>query len=239
VDWSDAKLLAALTELANVRDNAGASRFLRRFPDFLSAHYGSQGRASEAVPERKPVKLPFAETIERVSTKIIARTPEDRARHLSELVSEVWWGTNVGAAILFAFLVVDDLTEAVRIAELIRMRGPEESGGKGFLEAYSFLPLVNVLDHLRPAWARRGQFRYEAATILQKALYALWAKSSLAKICKNPECPASFFIARRIQQQYCGDECATPFRLEAKRKWWDKHRKETKRRSTKPQGGKR
>ena len=149
-------------------------------------------------------------------------------------------GNPFGLGDLFAFLLVDDLTDAIRIAELVRMTGPDESGSKDLLEAYSFLPLVNVLGHLRPAWIRQGQFKYEATTVLQKALYAFWAKASLARVCKNwDRCPAPFFIARKTQQLYCSDECAAPARLEAKKKWWDKVGKERREEETRKKPKKR
>jgi hypothetical protein len=90
---------------------AGASRFLRRFPDFFGHEKGADPTQVDS--------LPNSATIERVS-QVLFRTPENRARHLAELISEIWWGTAVGSYILFAFLIIDDLNEAIRIASADR-----------------------------------------------------------------------------------------------------------------------
>jgi hypothetical protein len=224
--WTDTRLLRALTELANARDDTGASRFLRLYPDFLAAEKADGSRRQEIA-----AKLPHSDVIKQVS-KVLFRTPAHGVRHLGELLSEIWWGTVVGASMLFAFLIIDDLDEAVRIALLVRVTG--ENGNTSLLEHYSFLSLGIFLEHLRPTWVRRGQFKYEPTTPFQKALYLFWGKSPLAKVCKNPDCPAPFFIARRVQQAYCGDECATPARLEAKRKWWNAKGKQLRERSVGP-----
>jgi hypothetical protein len=192
----------------NVCDDAGASRFLRRFPKFLPTE-------NPATPQN----LPYQKLIDSVSEHI-SGTPEMRVRHLQNLLMHVWWGNALGASILFVFLMIDDLNEAIRIAELFMAYGPEEQGKPDLLEKFSLLPLLNVSRHLRPYWLRQGQFKYTANTALQRALYVIWGKSAHAKVCRNPDCPASFFIAKKVWQQYCGDECAAPARLEAKNKYW-------------------
>jgi hypothetical protein len=228
--WSEAKLLRALTELANSSGELGAGRYLRRFPDFLP-NDGFIHPVADTEAKRHAIDA---------ASKVIANTPENRVRHLSNLLPEIWLGTPKGTMILFAFLVIDNLTDAIRVAELLRME--TDRGYKTLTGHYSHLPLVDILEHLQPAWSRQGQFKYRGATPLQSALHALWAKSSLAKVCKNPDCPAPFFIAKKTRQQFCGDECAKPSRLEAKMKWWNEHGKrgrEGKRRSKKSQGEKR
>ena len=45
--------------------------------------------------------------------------------------------------------------------------------------------------------------------------------------CRNQECPASYFLAKRRDQKYCSDICATPAKRAAKRDWWSKHRGKT------------
>jgi hypothetical protein len=42
--------------------------------------------------------------------------------------------------------------------------------------------------------------------------------------CANPECPAPFFIAKRSDQKYCSEMCATPAKREAKLRWWRANR---------------
>jgi len=46
------------------------------------------------------------------------------------------------------------------------------------------------------------------------------------RVCRNPDCPAPRFIARRKDQIYCGSDCAA---LLAKRRWWTKHGEEWRR----------
>lgn len=41
--------------------------------------------------------------------------------------------------------------------------------------------------------------------------------------CPNSECPAPYFIARRLSQKYCSDACAQPAQKEFKRRWWREH----------------
>ncbi len=42
--------------------------------------------------------------------------------------------------------------------------------------------------------------------------------------CMNPKCPASYFLAKRRDQKYCSNICATPAKRAAKLKWWHEHR---------------
>jgi hypothetical protein len=84
-------------------------------------------------------------------------------------------------------------------------------------------------------WAK-GSVVYVPRTEFQRAVYALLRKSSLAKMCGNPDCPDPYFVAKRAGQRYCRDKCAELFQKEWKREWWAKHgnawrrgRKKTKR----------
>lgn len=229
--WSDAKLLSAITELANVRDDAGVSRFLQRFPNFapiddagwLVRLMQNRGQHPSSTSER------FFETLKAVTDRLLP-TPESHVKYLSAIVQEIWRGTSEGLRGLLVLLLVNSLSEAIQILIALRvsLKDPSDSP---LNEIFSFVPVKSLTAHLQPDWTRVGRFRYDASGPLQKALYAIWGKSSLAKVCRNPDCPAPFFIARRVQQQYCGDECAAPFRLEAKMNWWDnvgKHRREKK-----------
>jgi hypothetical protein len=89
---------------------------------------------------------------------------------------------------------------------------------------------------------RRGEIVYAPKTPFQWAIYTLFRKSALARVCANPDCPARYFIATKGTQRYCSDKCAEVFQKAWKRKWWAEHgdawrrgRKKTKRNS----GGKR
>lgn len=75
---------------------------------------------------------------------------------------------------------------------------------------------------IRMDW-ESGQFTYDPRTKFQQALYLLFRRSQLAKICENPNCPAPYFIARKTAQRYCTDKCAEIFQRAWKRKWWAEH----------------
>jgi len=227
--WPDIKLLEVLKELVNVRDDAGASRFLQLFPNFLNIQdRGWLVALVESVP-RFTEKQPASGTAARAN----ARTYP--VKRLSELVREIWRGLPEGAANLLVFLVIDDVTDALQVAIASRQAPLPDDRTKHILEKLEAVPARLLQTRLRLDWTRQGRFAYQAATPFQKALLLLWSKSSLAKVCKNPDCPAPFFIARRVQQQYCGDECAAPFRLEAKMNWWNKVGKERREKISKRQ----
>lgn len=48
-------------------------------------------------------------------------------------------------------------------------------------------------------------------------------------VCRNPECPARFFIGNRSDRKYCSDECARPAKRAAKLDWWHRNRGKTRR----------
>lgn len=60
-------------------------------------------------------------------------------------------------------------------------------------------------------------------TPLQQALRYLQMEGQSARRCANAECVAPYFLAKRRNQKFCGDDCAMPSRLEAKRRWWDQN----------------
>jgi hypothetical protein len=43
--------------------------------------------------------------------------------------------------------------------------------------------------------------------------------------CRNSECPAPYFFAKRSSQQYCSDVCAVPAQRNHKTNWWKKNGK--------------
>jgi hypothetical protein len=67
---------------------------------------------------------------------------------------------------------------------------------------------------------KRGEITYEPQNEFERALYALFRNSSLAKICANAECTAPYFIARRTTQRYCSLDCAEVFQQKWKLDWW-------------------
>jgi len=47
--------------------------------------------------------------------------------------------------------------------------------------------------------------------------------------CRNYDCSAPYFWAKRSSQKFCSEECAGPFQRQSKRTWWAKHGKEWRR----------
>ena len=70
---------------------------------------------------------------------------------------------------------------------------------------------------------------------LQKSVLELLRISRFAKVCGRRDCPAPYFIAKKIIQQYCSDECKYAVRKEIQRDYWNrrgsKRRKERKHRT--------
>lgn len=45
------------------------------------------------------------------------------------------------------------------------------------------------------------------------------------RVCRNPDCPAPYFIAGRRDQKYCSDGCAAPAKRAAKLLSWHRHKR--------------
>ncbi len=56
--------------------------------------------------------------------------------------------------------------------------------------------------------------------------------SERLRICGNPQCLTSYYIASRKTQRYCSNECAAPAKREAKRRWWKENRGKGKKTSS-------
>ena len=48
---------------------------------------------------------------------------------------------------------------------------------------------------------------------------------SQMRVCRNPDCPARYFIAGRHDQKYCSDVCAAPAKRAAKLRSWHKNKR--------------
>lgn len=56
-----------------------------------------------------------------------------------------------------------------------------------------------------------------------KAVLHLLKSASRLRCCRNPECAAPYFFARRRSQKYCSEDCTLPFQRDYKRRWWHKN----------------
>jgi hypothetical protein len=50
--------------------------------------------------------------------------------------------------------------------------------------------------------------------------------TKVALICKNPDCPARYFFAKKKGQEYCGLDCSNDAQKEIKRRWWEEKGKQ-------------
>jgi hypothetical protein len=69
--------------------------------------------------------------------------------------------------------------------------------------------LATLDPHMRP-------------TFFDKAVLHLLKSASRLRCCRNPECAAPYFFARRRSQKYCSEDCTLPFQRDYKRRWWHK-----------------
>jgi hypothetical protein len=66
--------------------------------------------------------------------------------------------------------------------------------------------------------------RPEASSLPKVLVWACLMHAERLAVCRNLECPTPYFIANRNDQRYCSQECASPAKRAAKRKWWDENR---------------
>ena len=184
--------IEALKDLANLRDEAAAfGWFARRWPGFVY------------VPD---TDLPYALSVPLTG---IPDLPNRFLRmwQLREDIRRVWKGdSDKLKALLSPGVPPEELTVEERHALLTK----DDSSTAG---EWAWPPQLKV-DWLR------SQFVYVPRTEFQKAVYELFRKSSLVKVCGNPDCVTPFFIGRRAAQRYCSDLCAQVFQREWKRRWW-------------------
>jgi hypothetical protein len=133
---------------------------------------------------------------------------------LRNQVRKLWRGGEVASEIAHAFL----------LAKKPHFHGEGE-------EAKILSP-----DSIKVDWDR-GELvlAYTALDDFQASIYELLRVSRFAKVCAGPGCPAPYFIADKIIQQYCSDECKYEARKEIQKAYWERRgsrvRRERKQRS--------
>jgi len=139
---------------------------------------------------------------------------------LREDIRQVWQGhSDKLKALLSPGVPPEELPEKERQAYVSK----DESDTAG---EWAWPPQITV------DW-QRSEFVYLPRTEFQRAVYALFRQSSLAKLCANPDCLTRYFIAGKAAQRYCSDACAKVFQREWKRRWW---KKQGSKRSTRKRG---
>src|SRR5712692_3166562 len=178
--WPEQKLLRALAELANA------------VSDDVPGSEGSR-RAAQRFVDRWPGFLPSA----------------DDALILSYFLRQVWQRVRTPGwdLVLVGLLFSPTPGELLKEIETFRVFGETEAFDINRLKRT--VGLDDMIEHLTVDWAR-GRLGYKPQTPLQVALNLLIEKSHLTKICANPDCPASFFVAKRSITKYCSDDCMAP-----------------------------
>jgi hypothetical protein len=195
---SDAELLTALRELANLKgellilesgrpltekeelqrqeNRRAVERYLKKWPDFIRGY---------------PADVPLVDLLVDDGERVLM---------LRDDLRNIWAG---------------GYRAEQQLASLIFVGWP--------LATYSSTSLDRVLTEelLSVNW-RRGIVEYKPETQLQKATYLLLQNSARVKVCANPDCPAPYFIARKTIQRYCSPDCLKPFQREWKQSWWDR-----------------
>lgn len=186
--------------------------FQKRWPDLFPPEFYADSQAeigANVERAKRPVDAPFAEVFELrksgVETRYLKPGADGR-------------------------LVDYRQPEILRLRDLVRAAcrgGPSADRSMNELLCLQ-LPVGVSPDVWSPPisadW-QRGRIVVLPRTELQAACYALLQKSSLAKFCANPDCPAPYFIAKRATQRYCSPDCLKPFQKQAKLDWWNREGK--------------
>jgi hypothetical protein len=204
-------LLSRLTALANLRDDPKAFEwFAHRWPGFIH------------VPESGQRYIP-AEVVTG-----IASLP-NKFLHMwqqREHLRRIWKGNTEHLAAVWMPATPPAELPSKEHNEYV-LRDESEMAGE-----WAWPPQIKIDWH-------RSQFTYVSRTDFQRAVYELFRRSSLAKICGNSDCAAPYFIAAKAGQRYCSEECAEIFQREWKRRWWKEKGTDWRRKKLRGKRGKR
>jgi hypothetical protein len=239
------KVLDGLVELANLRDDAAAfERFAKRWPQYLVETPWDLIEMENPAFVKK-LRHSFDTQQQPLTGTENPSTYEELRARMDEIIGvkspdpsqlDLQFGVSEKAPTHFSVATVMDVyrrREALRmiwrgdVRQLAMFLFPPESFqadpsyvAEGSFIGFSHLEFPIVFD-----W-QRGRFGYLPKTQFQSALYELFKKGPLAKICANRDCPVPYFIADRVSQRYCSDACAAVFQREWKLRWHADHGKE-------------
>jgi hypothetical protein len=131
---------------------------------------------------------------------------------LRTCLRKIWTGGPDANSLLTAFFLTSS-----PIVDLIRPWPPIADPITKALPSHPLVPKGSF----EADWRRSGLV-YHPETQLQKALYLLLQSSARAKVCANPDCPAPYFIAKKLRERYCSLECVRPFQRQSKLDWWNR-----------------
>jgi hypothetical protein len=73
-----------------------------------------------------------------------------------------------------------------------------------------------------------GLIRMALWSLPNAVAVAYSAYCEMLRYCGNPDCAAPYFIAKRKDQRYCGEECASPAKKDAKLRYWHRTKGKTR-----------
>jgi len=241
------KLLDGLVELANLRDEAAAlERFAKRWPQYLVEMPWDLIEMKDPAFLKKKLghsfdTQPLTGTENPQTDEELMATYEGLRARIDELAGvkspdpaqlDLQLGVSEKAPTHFSVATVMDVyrrREALRmiwrgdVRQLAMFLFPPESfqAGPSYVAEGSFIGFSHLEFPIVFQWGR-GRFGYIPKTQFQEALYELFKKGPLVKVCANPDCPAPHFIAARVSQRYCStgkNSCAAVFQSECKLRW--------------------
>jgi hypothetical protein len=116
--------------------------------------------------------------------------------------------------------------QALSDLEKERERAPQQFGNLT-LQEFICNQWLNRAEHggLLITWEGRKREiapdPYELPALLAYCAYLFGDK---LRVCRNPDCPAAYFVAQRRDQKYCSAECAAPSKRAAKLHSWYEHK---------------
>jgi hypothetical protein len=87
-------------------------------------------------------------------------------------------------------------------------------------------------NRIVPDWRRSG-FRYVPRTNFQAAVYELLKHSRQARVCANPDCANPYFLTLDPRRKFCSTECTRPAQKEWRKRWWERHGKQWRKKRAK------
>jgi hypothetical protein len=224
---SPARIERFLAEIVNTRARnvAELDGVLRRFPEFVPKVV-SAASPFESVPgnpnqvERNQIKGNIEALLSLERPRSVEATERLRLRALDRLSRHGY--ADAGKSIVddvFREAGITTLELALRLQIIWTCQDARERQWRIFELRMWHNALI------------RGNARWSVPELspFEQAMVYLDRHADRFRFCRNPECPASYYIAStRKPTRYCSSKCAGPAKCAAKRKWWAEHRGKSK-----------
>ena len=190
-----------LLRLANLPDESADDDVLRtlaafedRYSEIIPSHWSFSGREKKQPQRLYQLRDGSSGLLALIDVRNIFLTSSQAARNA---LRAIWLAPNYRTKEWGVFRLIE--------AEVIRSLSP-------------------------PPDTTPATFRIEAGIVaplpppgpLEQCLRYLLRNASKVAVCRNPDCPAPYFLATRRSQKYCTAECARPAQREFKLAWWNK-----------------